>query len=108
MCIRDSIITFPYKEGDELESDLYISLDRVKENAHDFMVTFDNDAIFGVYRGNNNNWTYVTQVDQQNVKNVSTIPIITPNPCLVASTNIRVERGEYAFDIALNLSLIHI
>jgi probable rRNA maturation factor len=37
------IITFPYKEGDELESDLYISLDRVKENAHDFMVTFDNE-----------------------------------------------------------------
>ncbi|MBK6362646.1 MAG: gliding motility-associated C-terminal domain-containing protein [Saprospiraceae bacterium] len=65
---------------------------------------FDNDAIFGVYRGNNNNWTYVTQVDQQNVKNVSTIPIITPNPCLVASTNIRVERGEYEFDIALNIS----
>lgn len=37
------IITFPYKEGEELESDLYISLDRVKENAHDFMVTFDNE-----------------------------------------------------------------
>ena len=37
------IITFPYKEGDELESDLYISLDRVKENAHDFMATFDNE-----------------------------------------------------------------
>ena len=28
------IITFPYKEGDELESDMYISLDRVRENAH--------------------------------------------------------------------------
>jgi len=37
------IITFPYKEGDELESDLYISLDRVKENAVDFMVTFENE-----------------------------------------------------------------
>lgn len=37
------IITFPYKEGDELESDMYISLDRVRENAHDFKVTFDNE-----------------------------------------------------------------
>ncbi|MCH2214171.1 MAG: rRNA maturation RNase YbeY [Flavobacteriales bacterium] len=27
------IITFPYQEGDVLESDIFISLDRVKENA---------------------------------------------------------------------------
>lgn len=37
------IITFPYKEGDELESDMYISLDRVRENAHDFKETFENE-----------------------------------------------------------------
>lgn len=27
------IITFPYKEGPEIESDIFISLDRIKENA---------------------------------------------------------------------------
>jgi len=37
------IITFPYKEGDEIESDLYISLDRVKENADEYNVSFDNE-----------------------------------------------------------------
>lgn len=37
------IITFPYKEGDDIESDLYISLERVKENAEDFHVSFDEE-----------------------------------------------------------------
>lgn len=37
------IITFPYKEGDEVESDLYISLDRVKENADDYNVSYDEE-----------------------------------------------------------------
>jgi len=34
------IITFPYKEGDIIESDIYISLDRIKENAAEFKVSF--------------------------------------------------------------------
>jgi probable rRNA maturation factor len=37
------IITFPYKEGTEIESDLYISIDRVAENAIDYEVTFENE-----------------------------------------------------------------
>jgi probable rRNA maturation factor len=37
------IITFPYKEGDDVESDLYISLDRVKENAEDYDVSYENE-----------------------------------------------------------------
>ena len=37
------IITFPYKEGHEIESDLFISVDRVRENAVEFNVTFDNE-----------------------------------------------------------------
>ena len=37
------IITFPYKEGDDIESDLYISIERVKENAYDYEVTFDEE-----------------------------------------------------------------
>ena len=37
------IITFPYKEGDNIESDIYISTDRVKENAHDYGVAFEEE-----------------------------------------------------------------
>lgn len=34
------IITFPYQEGDNIESDIFISVDRVTENAANFQVTF--------------------------------------------------------------------
>jgi rRNA maturation RNase YbeY len=37
------IITFPYKEGNDIESDMYISIDRVKENAIEFSETFENE-----------------------------------------------------------------
>lgn len=34
------IITFPYKQGNIVESDIFISIDRVKDNAHDNQVNF--------------------------------------------------------------------
>jgi rRNA maturation RNase YbeY len=34
------IITFPYSEGDHIESDIFISIDRVKDNAQSFETTF--------------------------------------------------------------------
>lgn len=34
------IITFPYKEGNEVEGDMFISLDRVKDNAATYKVDF--------------------------------------------------------------------
>ena len=34
------IITFPYKQGREIESDIFISIERVKENATTFEVIF--------------------------------------------------------------------
>ncbi|TXK72576.1 rRNA maturation RNase YbeY [Mesonia sp. HuA40] len=37
------IITFDYKVGRELFSDIYISTDRVKENAEKFGVSFENE-----------------------------------------------------------------
>lgn len=37
------IITFPYKEGQHLESDMYISIDRVKENAEEYNELFDTE-----------------------------------------------------------------
>lgn len=65
---------------------------------------FDNDASFGIYIGNNNNWRYFTQIPNQNVTNVEPIPIVTPNPCLIAPSNIKVERGVYEFDVTLPVS----
>lgn len=37
------IITFDYVEGKTLFGDLYISIDRIKDNANEFNVTFDNE-----------------------------------------------------------------
>lgn len=37
------IITFPYQEGKVIEADLYISVDRVAENAGEFRVDFRNE-----------------------------------------------------------------
>lgn len=65
---------------------------------------FDNDARFGVYIGNNNSWRFFSQIMQQDVRSVSQIPIVTPNPCLIAPSNIRVERGVYEFDVNLPVS----
>lgn len=39
------IITFPYREGTELMSDIFISVDRVKENAEDHGVSFQEELI---------------------------------------------------------------
>jgi probable rRNA maturation factor len=37
------IITFPYQEGMNIKSDMFISLERVKENASEFNVSFENE-----------------------------------------------------------------
>ena len=39
------IITFPYKQGKEIESDIFISIDRIKENAVEFKSTFEKELI---------------------------------------------------------------
>jgi probable rRNA maturation factor len=39
------IITFPYNESDELEADIFISIDRVKENAEEFCETYETEMI---------------------------------------------------------------
>ena len=36
------IITFPYN-NDPIEGDIFISIDRVKDNAQDFKTTFENE-----------------------------------------------------------------
>lgn len=37
------IITFPYKQGPVLESDMFISIDRIKENATELGVDFEEE-----------------------------------------------------------------
>ncbi len=39
------IITFPYKQGQEIESDIFISIDRVRENAEIFKSDFDRELL---------------------------------------------------------------
>ena len=39
------IITFPYKQGKEIESDIFISIDRIKENAVEFKSTFEKELL---------------------------------------------------------------
>ena len=45
------IITFPYKQGSEIESDIFISVDRVKENASLYKVEFDRELIRVIAHG---------------------------------------------------------
>lgn len=39
------IISFDYSLGNELNGDIYISIDRVRENAHDFGVSFHEELL---------------------------------------------------------------
>jgi len=39
------IITFPYKQGKEIESDIFISIDRVTENAMTFDTSFEKELL---------------------------------------------------------------
>ena len=37
------VITFPYSEGEIIEGDIFISIERIKENAKNFDVHFENE-----------------------------------------------------------------
>jgi len=45
------IITFDYVEGDIISGDLFISVDRVKENAAKFETTFLNELVRVIFHG---------------------------------------------------------
>ena len=45
------IITFPYKQGYEIESDIFISVDRVKENAKEYKTTFETELLRVIVHG---------------------------------------------------------
>jgi rRNA maturation RNase YbeY len=45
------IITFEYSEGSRLSGDLFISFDRIKENAFTYNVSFSNELSRVIYHG---------------------------------------------------------
>jgi rRNA maturation RNase YbeY len=45
------IITFDYSENDLVSGDLFITIDRVKDNAESFSVSFDNELKRVIYHG---------------------------------------------------------
>lgn len=45
------IITFPYKQGHEIESDIFISVDRVKDNAKEYKTTFESELLRVISHG---------------------------------------------------------
>jgi probable rRNA maturation factor len=45
------IITFPYKQGHEIESDIFISVDRVRDNAKEYKTTFESELLRVIAHG---------------------------------------------------------
>lgn len=45
------IITFPYREGNNIEGEIYISIDRVKDNADQQKVSFENELFRVISHG---------------------------------------------------------
>ena len=45
------IITFPYKQGKFIESDVFISIDRIQENAQSYKVPFDQELLRVIAHG---------------------------------------------------------
>lgn len=45
------IITFPYKQGHEIESDIFISVDRIRENAKEYENTFELELLRVIAHG---------------------------------------------------------
>jgi len=45
------IITFPYKQGHEIESDVFISIDTVRSNAIEYKTTFDKELLRVIAHG---------------------------------------------------------
>lgn len=45
------IITFPYKQNNDIESDIFISVDRVRDNAASYKTTFDQELLRVIVHG---------------------------------------------------------
>lgn len=65
---------------------------------------FDNNATFGIYRGNNQFWNWVQTVVVPRPTSISEVPIDTSNPCILVPVNVGVEKGIYIFEVTLPIS----
>nr|HMU03183.1 hypothetical protein [Saprospiraceae bacterium] len=65
---------------------------------------FDNNATFGIYRGNNQFWNWVQTVVVDRPASISEVPIDTSNPCILVPVNVGVEKGIYIFEVTLPIS----
>jgi len=63
---------------------------------------FDNDARFGVYSGNGNNWTFIEQRTNINFKDKSRVDFVPDNPCIDVP-NVNVEKAVYEFNVTLDV-----
>ncbi|MEM9547571.1 MAG: PKD domain-containing protein, partial [Bacteroidota bacterium] len=64
---------------------------------------FDNNAEFGIFRGNGGSWQWLRTVTEAPM-NIDDINIDTGNPCLEVPTGIGVEKGVYQFDVTLDIN----
>ncbi|MFT4533776.1 MAG: putative rRNA maturation factor [Saprospiraceae bacterium] len=76
------IITFPYKQGHEIESDIFISVDRVRDNATEYKTTFESELLRVMAHGLLHMAGYgdKTEEDQDKMTNME-------NQCLVMWSN---------------------
>lgn len=62
------IITFPYKQGKEIESDIFISIERVKENAKTFKSPFERELLRVMAHGVLHLCGYKDKTEAENLK----------------------------------------
>jgi len=62
------IITFPYKQGHEIESDIFISVDRVRENAAEYKTTFEAELLRVIAHGLLHMAGYGDKTDDDQIK----------------------------------------
>lgn len=62
------IITFPYKQGNEIESDIFISVDRVRDNAKEYQTTFKLELLRVIAHGLLHMVGYGDKTDDDQIK----------------------------------------
>lgn len=63
---------------------------------------FDNPAQIGIYSGNGTDWTFVRELNVSVLRTTALDPD-TGIPCLAVPGNIGVERGDYEFEVTLDI-----
>ena len=64
---------------------------------------FDNNAVFGVWNGSGDNWSFYTRFDNQQFFDRADIDI-EDDPCVDIPSNVGVEKAVYSFDVILEVN----